>query len=187
MDFYKNPHSKITGPDRKLLNLWDTLCQTRKMTGIGGLDVHAKKLFTKKFRFFPYKQLFNSILTHVLCEPMSGEAEKDLPALYDALINGRCFVAYDDLSPSGGFRFYGEIDDRKYNMGETIPYDNGLCLKIELPREAKVCIIKDGKRFETAYASSLSQPVQECGVYRIEAYVGAKPWVFSNPLYVRPK
>jgi hypothetical protein len=184
-EFYKRPHSKITGPDPGVMQMWDTMCMRRKMTAIGGLDVHASKLFTKRIRFFPYRSLFNSILTHVLCEEMTGNTGEDLERLYQALIAGRCFVAYDELAPARGFRFCASADDGVFQMGEDVPLGERLHLTVELPQEAELRVIKDGAPLQRLRSRRFSQPVREEGIYRIEAYVEGRPWIFSNPLYVR--
>ena len=184
-EFYKDPHSKISGPNRKVMNIWDEMCQRRKMSAIGGLDVHARKLFSKKFKFFPYKQVFNSILTHVLCEEMSGDAERDLKTLFEALAKGRCFVGYDDLAQTRGFRFYATSGEERFEMGEDVPYDKKAKLRIELPREAQIDIMRDGRFLKSLVTGFVERPLIEKGVYRMEARLNGKPWIFSNPLYVR--
>jgi len=184
-EFYSKPHSKITGPNRQVLKIWDQVCRRRKMSAIGGLDVHATKLFTKRIRFFPYRKVFNSILTHVLCEEFTGRSRQDLEKLYGALVAGRCFVGYNDLAPAKGFRFFALAAGRRFEMGQDVPFDGDVHLKVELPEEAEVRIIRDGELLRSERARSIEIEAAEEGVYRVEAYLQKRPWIFSNPLYVR--
>jgi hypothetical protein len=59
-----------------------------------------------------------------------------------------------------------------------------------------VRLYKDGRLVAAARGGRLDFPVKTPGVYRIEAYLyrqrigslcfGAKPWIFSNPVYIQP-
>jgi hypothetical protein len=51
-------------------------------------------------------------------------------------------------------------------------------------------IIKDGTLFKTGYGDELSLEITDRGVYRVEAFreialFGWRPWIFSNPIYLR--
>jgi len=51
-------------------------------------------------------------------------------------------------------------------------------------------IIKDGFIFKKGYGSALTIRIDEGGVYRVEVLrksriFGWRPWIFSNPIYLR--
>ena len=46
-------------------------------------------------------------------------------------------------------------------------------------------MLRDGVRIEAKTASELATEVNGPGVYRVEVKLGGRPWVFSNPIYLR--
>ena len=74
-------------------------------------------------------------------------------------------------------------------MGEEGPFSRGQ-LMIELPKLGEIRIIKDGKSVATFKGLEGVYPIDEKGVYRVEGYLhfsifGWRPWIFSNPIYLR--
>jgi len=59
-----------------------------------------------------------------------------------------------------------------------------------LPAEGEVRILKDGLIIGKYRGMEAVYPVTERGVYRVEVYkkipiFGWRPWIFSNPIYLR--
>ena len=54
-----------------------------------------------------------------------GRAAKDIETakwqIYNALKDGKCFVANDYVAESKGFRFFAEHNGKKFQMGDTVP------------------------------------------------------------------
>lgn len=166
------PQSIIGSPPPENLREWDRLCQTRKVVGIGGLDAHQ---FGVRFagrvplRMMSYRRSFLQLRTHVLApEPLNRDLEHDRALVYDALREGRCYIAVDALAPATGFQFWA--DD---------------ALHARLPRRARLRIVRDGAVFHEADADSLDLEVDSPGVYRLEAELRGRTWILSNPAYLR--
>jgi hypothetical protein len=69
----------------------------------------------------------------------------------------------------------------KFSPGELV---------VKVPRHGLIKIIKDGFIFKKGYGSGLTIRIDEGGVYRVEvlrktAIFGWRPWIFSNPIYLR--
>ena len=55
-----------------------------------------------------------------------------------------------------------------------------------LPTSAQLTLYKAGRSIATTIGQRWDIPLTEPGVYRLEAFRHDKPWIFSNPIYVRP-
>jgi hypothetical protein len=74
-------------------------------------------------------------------------------------------------------------------MGEEARFVPGQ-LVIESPSEAEIRLIKDGALLERWRGREAIFFVRESGVYRVEVYkhqrfFGWRPWIFTNPIYLR--
>lgn len=133
----------------------------------------------------PYEYSLRHAGTHLLVEDLTRDA------VWDALEQGRAFVAFDWLADAKGFR--SQVVDRSkgdaYPLGSQVVWAKELSWTAESPLDCAwrlfrngVCVAeKEGYKFEELLA--------EPGVYRIEAWltVGEEklPWVLSNPIYVK--
>ena len=92
--------------------------------------------------------------------------------MFDALREGRCYIAMDSLAPARGFTFESD--------GET--------LHVRLPRDARIRLLRDGTEVATVSGRALDHPISGDGAYRVEAYLPAygreRTWILSNPIYV---
>lgn len=174
------PQSIIGSPPPENLREWDRLCQTRKVVGIGGLDAHqfgVRVAGRVPLRMMSYRRSFLQLRTHVLVpEPLNRDLDHDRALVYDALREGRCYIAVDALAPAKGFEFTA------LQTG-TVP----ICysLRARLPQRARVRIVRDGAVFHEADADSLDLEVDSPGVYRLEAELRGRTWILSNPAYLR--
>ncbi|MEA3360821.1 MAG: hypothetical protein U9R17_15635, partial [Thermodesulfobacteriota bacterium] len=58
------------------------------------------------------------------------------------------------------------------------------------PAYGLIRIIRDGLLFKETYGNRLSVKIHKKGVYRAEVFrkmppFGLRPWIFSNPIYLR--
>lgn len=182
------------GPIPATMAKWDELMsQGGRVVAIGGSDAHALHLSIGPFSrvIFPYEFHFRGVNTHViLSAPLTGDANADRGLVYEALGNGRAFVAYDLPAPARGFRFTGQGHDKTVYMGDEIPAKGGVTLQAKLPLAAEIWLMKDGQVLKKWDRQTLCTHIAtEPGVYRIEAhrnYLGKKRgWIYSNPIYVR--
>ena len=186
--FVVAPERALDHPPRRNVEAWDELCRARRMVALGGLDAHqiGKRIGpVVPLRLMAYRRSFRFIRTHVLCdEAPAGELEHDRALVFDALREGRCYIAVDSLAPARGFRF--EADDLP--MGAEAPA-GPRTLRVRTPLPARIRLLRDGEEIATAAGTLLDQEVEEPGVYRVEALRRAagreRTWIISNPIYLR--
>lgn len=184
----------LKGPSQKTLTTWDELCSKGRVVAIGGSDAHGSTTKIGFLRLTPlsYRYLLGTINTHILTSsPLTGDPEADKGIVYDSLREGSCFIAHDGLSPAKGFRFHfeGEKEKGRLLMGQAGKFRPGV-LVIKSPRHGLIRAIKDGSPFKRGYGSGLSIRINKGGVYRAEVLrktpiFGWRPWIFSNPIYLR--
>jgi hypothetical protein len=184
--FCKNPNLQIKGPDPNLLSLWDHLGQQRKVVGISGLDAHIRKIPFARRPLFTYTELFQTIRTHVLIDGELSKSNDAILSICEAHKEGRCYVSFDRLEDATGFTFAANTDKQTYHMGEEFPSSGEeIHYKVKTPCPATIKLLKDGKICTEREGSSLEFSSREKGVFRVEAYLNHKPWIFANPIYVR--
>ncbi|MBE0551002.1 MAG: CehA/McbA family metallohydrolase [Ignavibacterium sp.] len=191
---FLHPLRTIIAPPKETLKVWDELNQKRKVIGIGGIDAHAHKYNLVGFlevEIFPYKVLFKSIRTHILIDEAvkKGKTAKDIETakwqIYNSLKDGRCFVANDYVAESKGFRFYGESNKIKYQMGDIIPDHKNVTFKVYLPGiTAEIRLLRNGHIIETNNGIDAEFVVNKKGAYRIEVYYEDRAWIYSNHIRV---
>jgi hypothetical protein len=176
-----------TRPDASLAS-WDRLlAQGKKQIGLGALDAHAlMKIGKKKHPIPSYENSFRAVTTHILAPPAPkiGGAE-----IHAAIRAGHCFFAYDCLGEIA-LEFTAETGAM---MGDDALL--GSTLTARGPETALLRLYKAGEGIVAAGKGSLSYVADRPGAYRIEAYqvggqrgglfLGARPWAFTNPIYVK--
>jgi hypothetical protein len=191
--FYERP-----GDD---LKRWDELIakKNQRVVAIAGNDAHSNVGFrlgdlTGKeligLHLDPYERTFHIVRNHVLIEkekPLTSET------LLNALAGGHSYIAFDLFGDSSGFTFTAENKQDRKIMGDEIELLDGVRLIVTTPVKARVLLIKDGQVIRDEDGTFRKEfPVVERGVYRAEVYltqlgtlVKDKPWIISNPIYVR--
>ncbi len=189
---YLDPHQAITGPCPEALAKLDQIAQKRRVTVIGGSDAHAVKIRYGPFSpcIFPYEFLFRTVNTHVLLPaPLTGTVAEDKKSIYRALAEGNCFVAFDYYLPSKGFRFRAEKGDTLLAMGEETDFSTGWVIRVTLPGQGEMTLIRNGDIVLQKEAAAVEAPVEEPGAYRVAVRQRRRfrkvPWIYSNYLYFR--
>jgi hypothetical protein len=164
------------------LRTWDELtAQHGRVVGIGASDAHEVRVLGLKFA--PYDIMFRLIRTHVLIPSKTFDAQ----AIYDALRNGRSYLSIELVAEARGFSFLAEDGQRVLGvMGDEVALEPDLRLTASLPTAAHLTLFRDGQPIATTTAQTWQVPVTLPGAYRLEAMRHGKPWIFSNPIYVRP-
>jgi hypothetical protein len=110
----------------------------------------------------------------------------------DAVRAGRVYVSHDWIADPTGFRFYvaGDGGEPKELMGDEVEWRAGARLVAELSHPAHIRVLRDGVEVASVpRASRIDHTAEQPGVYRIEAFVEiggeTRPWIFSNPIYLR--
>ncbi|HOQ28103.1 MAG TPA: hypothetical protein PLU39_03560 [Armatimonadota bacterium] len=181
------------------LKVWDELSRERPIVGLGCVDAHS--LFKVNGRPVPlpsYRDNFNLLRTHVLCrESATGDFHRDSALLYEAIASGRCFFSYHVHGDATGFRFHAFSEGHEATMGEEIYLGDGVRFcAYHRGEEAIYRLFRNGRPIATVRGDHLDLTVHQAGVYRVEVLrpsgrLGAfcltpRPWIYSNPIYVRP-
>jgi len=186
----------FTGPYPETLSAFDSESRKRRVSLIGSSDAHEVVLGTKPFRvvIFPYAVSFRAVNMHlVLREQLGGDDNADRTAILNALRSGNAFVGYDALCSSRGFRFSAvRQGETEATMGEEIELRGDTHLIVKAPRRGIIRIIHDGLKVLEETAATVSYRLERPGTYRAEVMSvhwlrRPRPWIFSNPIYVRKR
>lgn len=188
--YFFNPEKAIRGPNPLTLRKWDEIAIKRHIVGIGSVDAHGKKAPILGFiKFFPYEYLFKTIRTHILVpvpliNSLSTQQSKKL--VYDAIKTGHCFIGYDFIGNSSGFRFTAVVDGQNSAlMGDELEMNKSASLYIKTPLPSEIRLIRNGELTKVKEGNSLDYETNQTGVYRVEVYLDNQPWIFSNPIFLR--
>jgi hypothetical protein len=196
--FYQSPDANLRRFDE--LTAGGAEAGGRKLVAIAGNDAHANvglslqdlaghTIFALKLD--PYERVFQIVRTHVLVERGQALNEENLLA---ALAGGHAYVAFDILCDASGFRFTASNGAEQKLMGDEIALTGeGVRFNVATPVNSRIQIIRNGQVVSEAQeASHHGWATNEAGVYRVVCYLpqlpaplDAKPWIISNPIYVR--
>lgn len=169
-------------PPRETLARWDLLTRDRRVVGVAGNDAH-QNIRVLGVQLDPYLRTFRFVQTHVFAKRL------DHDSIVDHLAAGLVYVSFGLFGDPEGFSFTGRVGDRDLFMGEEARWADGAALRLVLPEEAEVRIIRDGKVWRTERTDDWTFEPDRPGVYRVEAWKKAKgklqPWIYSNPIYLR--
>jgi hypothetical protein len=174
----------IRGPHPDTIAHWDRVTKARRFVAIGSLDNHALALPVLGRQVLSYEEGFRTLRTHVLSREWSGSAA-DAALLADALCQGRAFLALDFAADARGFRFEADAPGETLQMGEERPWAGPTVLRVHSPAPASLAILRGGRPVAAADAADLEFRAEEPGVYRAEARLKGRPWVYTNPVYLR--
>ena len=185
-------------PDENLKR-WDQASARSRLTATAGNDAHANIGVSLKdssgktllgIRLDPYETSFRLVRLHVLLEQ---NKPLDATSLLEAVKAGHCFIAFDFLGDSSGFTFEAENSGERKMQGDEISLKPETRLRVQTAVSSRVVLFKDGAVvLDESGISAKELAVTERGVYRVEVYlpqlgnpVAQKPWIISNPIYVR--
>jgi hypothetical protein len=185
------------------LKKWDELNASgaRRAYAVAGNDAHANVGFSfggqtgdklLDFKLDPYERSFRVVRNHVLLEKGSA---LDETSLLKALSTGRSFFAFDLFGDSTGFRFTASNGTDTRFMGDEIrlPEAGSVKLNARSPVKCRTVFFRDGQAVGEVKDSERAElTVERAGVYRVEVYLDqlgplleGKPWIVSNPIFVR--
>jgi hypothetical protein len=181
------------------LKLWDEALTRSRLTATAGNDAHANIGVSLRdssgqtlagIQLDPYEVSFQLVRMRVLIEQDKRLNQENLLAALEA---GHCFIGFDFLGDPSGFSFTAESQGEQKIQGDEINLAADTQLLIATPLSSRVKLFKDGNLvLDLADVTVRTVPVIERGVYRVEVYlpqlgslVADKPWIISNPIYVR--
>ena len=179
------PQRAIGGPPEDNLREWDQLSKERRVVAIGGLDAHQFGIRIAghvPIRLMGYARAFKQLHTHVLVDqPLIGELEPDRAHVYKALHEGHCYIANDQVADARGFEFRADA----VPMGASSAFEEGMTIRAQLPQAARIRLLRDGEVVAQEDGSEITLAPERSGVYRVEAELRGRPWIYSNPIYLR--
>lgn len=135
-------------------------------------------------RLDPYANSLRHVGTHLLLTELTDKA------VWEALEAGRDFVAFDWLADATGFDFTAHVGPLRHEMSSRFKFEKGIRLEAKAPLPVGWRLLRDGKVISESAGRTLEAPVDQPGIYRVEAWLdiaGEKMiWILSNPIYVRP-
>jgi hypothetical protein len=181
------------------LKKWDQALTRAKLTAIGGNDAHSNIGLSLRdssgktlagIQLDPYQTSFRLVRLHVLTNDAKVLTQEHL---LDALKSGHCFIGFDLFGDTSGFTFEAKTPNQTVIQGDEIPLQSDTRLVVHTPTASRIVLFKDGSVIlSVGDVTTREIPVTEKGVYRVEVYlpeieriVGEKPWIISNPIYVR--
>ncbi len=193
-NYFIHPLKSIVAPPTKTLKLWDELNKKRKVIGIGGIDAHAHKLNLLGFfevEVFPYKVLFKSIRTHLLCDTKLNisnrgvEFVEDKKQILETIKSGRTFFSNYYHGDAKGFRFFAQDSNAIYQMGDYVEYSDNIRLRVILPNmSGTIKLIADGGVIDEVENIDAEFRIRKRGAYRVEIYLDNKAWIYSNHIRI---
>ncbi len=184
------PQRIIGAPPEGNLREWDRLCRARRVVAIGGLDAHQFGIRVAghvPLRAMGYRRTFRQLHTHLLLDaPLAHELDADRERVYEALREGRCYIANDLVADATGFSFEA-LDEggQRTALGAERAFGDGITLHASTPQPAHIRLLCDGALVAERDGRELSAPAGAPGVYRVEAEAHERPWIYSNPVYLR--
>ncbi|HEX8142389.1 MAG TPA: hypothetical protein VF553_07320 [Pyrinomonadaceae bacterium] len=191
--FYERPTEALAKWDERIAK------KNERLVAVAGNDAHSnvglslgdatgKKLF--EIKLDPYERSFRIVRNHVLIprdEPLSTES------LLAALRKGHSYISFDLFCDATGFTYTAENRVEKKIVGDEIGLEDGVRLLVNAPVKSRIVLIKDGQRTGEGDATTSKEFfVNQRGAYRVEVYLDqlgasfrARPWIITNPIYVR--
>ncbi len=130
-----------------------------------------------------YQYSLGHVGTHLLLSELSKKA------VWEALEEGRAYVAFDWLADATGFDFAAQVGNERHEMGSRFPLEGEMHLKAQAPLPVNWKLVRNGKVVKEAKGTRFDAATNETGIYRIEAWldVAGEPmiWILSNPIYAR--
>jgi hypothetical protein len=176
------------GPPAHHVEIWDRLSARRRVPAIGGLDDHQRGIRIGGAVRSPvaHRRTFRLLRTQLLCdEPLSGDVAADRASVLAALGAGAAWLHCPFVAPADGARFWAEgADGATVAMGGETPAGAAV-LRLRLPGRSEARVVRDGHTIHETHAAKLDLAIADPGAYRVEARVGGRLWLLSNPVHLR--
>jgi len=140
--------------------------------------------------FDPYFRAFRNVTTHLLAPELTEDAVRR------TLRQGHAFISHDWMCDATGFTFTWEAPavagskPASALMGDEAAFQAGAKLVAHFPLRCRIRLLSQGQVVSEAMGDQLEFSVDHPGVYRVEGWLKLdgedRPWIYSNPIYVRP-
>lgn len=136
-----------------------------------------------ELRLDPYAVSLRYVGTHLLLRDLTPEA------VWEALEQGRAFVAFDWLADATGFDFVAVTASGRHPLGSRLPFADGLRLQAQAPLPGHWRLLRDGKVLAEGQGATLDVAAPGPGNYRVEVSLPVageeRTWILSNPIYIK--
>ena len=142
--------------------------------------------------FDPYYRSFQNVSTHVFAAELTEDA------IRSALREGHAYVSHDWMCDPSGFFFEliaadAVAEKQKRGswviMGDEVSFTPGQKLVARFPVTCHVRLVSGGKVIAEQTGDRFEHDVAAPGVYRVEGWLDVagerRPWIYSNPIFVR--
>jgi len=133
----------------------------------------------------PYERSFHHVSTHLLMHDVTEQT------VWDTLKAGRAYVAFDWMADPTGFVFRADRGNDTWPMGAEVPGAQDLRLRAEAPLAGTIKLLRDGEVIAEQNSHAVDVVADKPGNYRVEVWLNfagePRPWILSNPIYVRAK
>jgi hypothetical protein len=133
----------------------------------------------------PYHRSFRNLSTHILARDLNEAAVRA------ALREGQVYVSHDWMCDPTGSRFewIDSADGASRLMGDEAKFAPGARLVARFPVPCHIRLLSGGRSIAERRGDHLEAEVKAPGVYRVEGWLEVdgeeRPWLFTNPIYVR--
>lgn len=138
-----------------------------------------------QLRLDPYENSLRHVGTHLLVTELSQ------PAVWQALNNGRAFVAFDWMADATGFDFAAQSGGVRHEVGTQFKYSPETKLTGQSPLPAKWKLLRNGELVSQSDGRTFEASVNAAGNYRVELWLNIagedRIWILSNPIYISEK
>jgi hypothetical protein len=178
------------------LDLWDRESASRRLPAVAGNNAHqnvglvvisgtGRRLLS--LFIDPYVRSFRFVANH-LQVPWDRDPSED--SVLDALAGGASYIAFERIADPTGFSFHAASGGTAFPMGSEVPLGSQLVFQSPLP--ARFRLLRSGDLELELEGLRFAFDTEIPGTYRVEVYLlnpprllRDKPWIISNPIYVR--
>jgi hypothetical protein len=186
-----------------VLQQWDRLAVTRRVSGIAGADAHARLGYREATEPYEdrvlarapsYQASFEAFVNHVVLDgPFVGDAVIDAATLLAGLRAGRIFTSIDGIAKLSAFEAKATTAGGFARPGEYLEPAGPVAIdaRIAAPEGTTLVLLKDGAPIYDSVGPAMRLDVgDQPGAYRVEARLprsltrSTVPWLLTNPIYV---
>jgi hypothetical protein len=178
------------------VELWDGTSDQRRLPAVAGNNAHQNLglvlMTTSGERLVsimvdPYLQSLEFVTNHVF---LPYGVTPSVESVLDALRRGASYICFEKIADPTGFSFHAQVGGSSLPMGSEVPVGSELVVQSPIPVLFRV--IRSGTIIEELEGTHFILETELPGVHRVElfpldppALLEGKPWVISNPIYVK--
>ncbi|MEJ2537292.1 MAG: hypothetical protein P8048_09620, partial [Calditrichia bacterium] len=104
--------------------------------------------------------------------------------IYEAILNSRAYVSNYFNGDARGLRCVAENGSEQVTLGEELQLKSNTTIRLDLPGEGVMRLIRNGQPVVETEAKSAQFPVEEPGLYRFEVFRNKRAWIYTNHIRI---